>query len=105
MKFLARFKFLRGTAFDPFGKTVERKMERSLIQEYEKTIEELLRGLSKKNHVLAIEIAKIPEQIRGYDLVKQRHVDSVKLHEQELLEEFRNTSGIYATPKTAETVS
>ena len=73
MNLLARFKFLRGTAFDPFGKTVERKMERRLIQEYEQTIEELLPGLSKKNHTLAVEIAKIPEQIRGYDLVKQKH--------------------------------
>ncbi|HCV45394.1 MAG TPA: indolepyruvate ferredoxin oxidoreductase family protein, partial [Deltaproteobacteria bacterium] len=64
MNLLARFKFLRGTAFDPFGKTAERKMERRLIEEYEQTIEELLRGLSKKNHALAVEIARIPEQIR-----------------------------------------
>ena len=105
MKFLSRFKFLRGTAFDPFGKTVERKMERRLILEYEQTIEELLRGFSKKNHVLAVEIAKIPEHIRGYDLVKQRHVESAKSHEKLLLEEFRNSTGISATPKIAETVS
>ena len=39
MKILAKFKFLRGTLFDPFGKTKERKMERQLIQDYEKTID------------------------------------------------------------------
>ncbi|MEC9012904.1 MAG: indolepyruvate ferredoxin oxidoreductase family protein, partial [SAR324 cluster bacterium] len=84
MNLLARFKFLRGTAFDPFGKTAERKMERRLIEEYEQTIEELLRGISKKNHALAVEIARIPEQIRGYDQVKQKNVKSAKSQENDL---------------------
>ena len=105
MNLLARFKFLRGTAFDPFGKTAERKMERRLIEEYEQTIEELLPGLSKKNHALAVEIARIPEQIRGYDLVKQKHLESAKSQEKELLKEFSSSVGITATLKSAETVS
>ena len=105
MNLLARFKFLRGTAFDPFGKTAERKMERRLIEEYEQTIEELLRGLSKKNHALAVEIARIPEQIRGYDLVKQKHVESAKSQENELLKEFRSTVGNSTALKSDETVS
>ena len=105
MNLLARFKFLRGTAFDPFGKTAERKMERRLIEEYEQTIEELLRGLSKKNHALAVEIARIPEQIRGYDLVKQKHVVSAKSQENDLLKEFRSTMGNSAALKSDETVS
>ena len=105
MNLLARFKFLRGTAFDPFGKTAERKMERRLIEEYEKTIEELLRGLSKKNHALAVEIARIPEQFRGYDLIKQKHVESAKSQENELLKEFRSTVGNSAALKSDETVS
>ena len=105
MNLLARFKFLRGTAFDPFGKTAERKMERRLIEEYEKTIEELLRGLSKKNHALAVEIARIPEQIRGYDLVKQKHVESAKSQKNELLNEFRSNVGNSTALKSDETVS
>ena len=105
MNLLARFKFLRGTAFDPFGKTAERKMERRLIEEYEQTIEELLRGLSKKNHALAVEIARIPEQIRGYDLVKQKHVESAKSQKNELLKEFRSNVGNSAALKSDETVS
>ena len=105
MNLLARFKFLRGTAFDPFGKTAERKMERRLIEEYEKTIEELLRGLSKKNHALAVEIARIPEQIRGYDLVKQKHVESAKSQKNELLKEFRSNVGNSTALKSDETVS
>ena len=105
MNLLARFKFLRGTAFDPFGKTAERKMERRLIEEYEQTIEELLRGLSKKNHALAVEIARIPEQIRGYDLVKQKHVESAKSQKNELLKEFRSNVGNSTALKSDETVS
>ena len=105
MNLLARFKFLRGTAFDPFGKTSERKMERRLIEEYEQTIEELLRGLSKKNHALAVEIARIPEQIRGYDLVKQKHVESAKSQKNELLNEFRSNVGNSTALKSDETVS
>ena len=93
MKILARFKFLRGTAFDPFGMTKERKMERQLIQDYEQTIEELLRGLSDNNHSIATEIAKLPEHIRGFDLVKHRHMEKAKKREQELLEKFRKNSG------------
>ena len=91
MNLLARFKFLRGTIFDPFGKTLERKMERRLIKQYEQTIEELLAGLSKKNHPLAVEIARIPEEIRGYDLVKQKNIVTAKLHEKKLLKEYRLT--------------
>ena len=105
MNLLARFKFLRGTAFDPFGKTAERKMERRLIEEYEQTIEELLRGISKKNHALAVEIARIPEQIRGYDQVKQKNVKSAKSQENDLLKEFRSTMGNSAALKSDETVS
>jgi indolepyruvate ferredoxin oxidoreductase len=105
MNLLARFKFLRGTALDPFGKTAERKMERRLIREYEQTIEELLPALSKKNHALAVEIARIPEQIRGYDLVKQKHVETAKSQENELLKEFRSAVGNSTALKSAETVS
>jgi len=105
MKILARFKFLRGTLFDPFGKTKERKMERQLIQDYEQIIEELLRGLSDKNHSIATEIAKLPEHIRGFDLVKHRHMEKAKKREQELLEKFRKNSGFASVTKKTETVS
>jgi len=105
MKILAKFKFLRGTLFDPFGKTKERKMERQLIQEYEQTIEELLRGLSDKNHSIATEIAKLPEYIRGFDLVKHRHMEEAKKREKELLEKFRKNPGFASLTRKTETVS
>ena len=105
LKMLSRFKFLRGTAFDLFGKTKERRMERQLIQEYEQTIKELLRGLTKKNQNIALEIAKIPEQIRGYDMVKQRHFETAKSTEKKLLTQFRDSAKITVGLKSSEPVS
>ena len=105
LKILSRFKFLRGTAFDLFGKTKERRMERQLIKEYEQTIKELLLGLTKKNHNIALEIAKIPEQIRGYDMVKQRHFETAKSNEKKLLAKFRDSAKITVGLKSSELVS
>ncbi len=89
-RILAKLKGLRGTAFDVFGHTAERRTERRLISEYEATVDELLAGLSKENARLAVEIASIPEEIRGFGHVKLRHLDKAKRHEAQLLEALRN---------------
>ena len=90
LKMLSRFKFLRGTAFDLFGKTKERQMERELIQEYEQIIKELLRGLTKKNRNIALEIAKIPQQIRRYEKVNQQHFKTGKAAEKKLQSQYND---------------
>ncbi len=87
---LAYCKFLRGTAFDPFGRTLERRRERALIGEYKAVIDELLAALTPKNLALAAEIAAIPEQIRGYGHVKERHLKQAKARESELLAAYRS---------------
>jgi indolepyruvate ferredoxin oxidoreductase len=86
---LAWLKFLRGTKFDPFGHTHERRRERALISDYRSVIDELLASLSPKNLALAAEIASIPEQIRGFGHVKERHLKQAKAREEELLSAFR----------------
>ena len=86
---LARFRFLRGTAFDPFGHTAERKMERRLISDYEQLLKELLDRLTPANHHVAVALAMIPEKIRGYGPVNQRHLAAAKAEEAALREEFR----------------
>jgi indolepyruvate ferredoxin oxidoreductase len=73
-RLLARLKGLRGGPLDLFGRSEERRTERALIQEYRDCIEELLAGLNTTNHALAAEIARIPEEIRGYGHVKERHL-------------------------------
>jgi len=97
---LAKFRFLRGTVFDPFGYTAERKMERRLISDYEQLLEELLARLTPANHHVAVALATIPEKIRGYGPVKQRHLAAAKAEEAALREEFR--SGATGFLKAAE---
>jgi indolepyruvate ferredoxin oxidoreductase len=75
---LAKFKFLRGTALDPFGYSAERKLELQLIAEYEQNIAALLEQLNANNYRIAVAIAELPEQIRGYGHVKQHNVDQVR---------------------------
>jgi indolepyruvate ferredoxin oxidoreductase len=82
---LKRFKFLRGTAFDVFGYTDERKTERALIREYEETVEQLLSGLSAENHASAIQIASIPEEIRGYGHIKAKSIVAARKKRDELM--------------------
>jgi indolepyruvate ferredoxin oxidoreductase len=86
---VARLKFLRGTPLDVFGMTAHRRLERRLIGEYESTVEELIDGLSAENHDLAVEIASIPEHIRGYDTVKEQHLEEARGKQAELLQAFR----------------
>jgi indolepyruvate ferredoxin oxidoreductase len=86
---LAKGKRLRGTPFDLFGRTAHRKEERALIGRYEATIEELLGALDAGNHELAVEIAGIPEDIRGYDLVKDTHLRAARERETGLLTKLR----------------
>jgi len=89
-KVLTKLKGLRGGTFDIFGYTAERKMERQLITDYEKTIADLLKGLNTENHGIAVQIASIPEHIRGYGHVKNNQLGTAKAREAELLAAFHN---------------
>ncbi len=87
-RWLAKLKFLRGTAFDPFGRTAERRKERQLVEDYFATIERLLPKLDAGNVGLAAQIASIPDQIRGYGHVKEAHLHAAKAREAELLRQW-----------------
>jgi indolepyruvate ferredoxin oxidoreductase len=71
---LAKFKFLRGSALDPFGYSAERKLEQQLIDDYEQSIVALLTQLNATNYRTAVAIAELPQQIRGYGHVKEQSV-------------------------------
>jgi len=75
---LAKFRFLRGTALDPFGKTEERRTERQLIEDYRKSLESALAKLDKDNLPLVLDLASLPEHIRGYGHVKEEHLAKVR---------------------------
>ena len=93
---LARFKGLRGTMLDPFGYTRERRRERALIDRYEQAVASLLGELDHTNHALAVEIASLPERIRGFGHVKGKSIEEVQQREAELLERFRAAADLIA---------
>ena len=99
-RLLARLKFLRGTAFDPFGRSAERRTERKLIEDYQAMLDHVLAALTPDNHHLAVGLAAIPEKIRGFGHVKQRHLAAAKADEAALLEQF--DTGSSALLKAAE---
>lgn len=104
LRWTAKLKFLRGTAFDPFGRSEERKQERALIVEYEILVEELLAGLSGEKHALAIEIASLPEELRGYGHVKEAKLAQLRQRQASLLARWRGQAPaqvIAITPRAA----
>jgi indolepyruvate ferredoxin oxidoreductase len=81
---------LRGTVFDLFGYSRERKTERQLLRDYETRLEELIHSLRPDNHGTAVALAEIPFKIRGFGYVKDRHIIAAKADEAELLRRFRS---------------
>jgi indolepyruvate ferredoxin oxidoreductase len=86
---LARLKVLRGTPFDPFGYTQERRTERALIREYEAMIDEVLARLDTHNHALAVELAWLPEHIRGFGHVKAASIQAAREQRAQLMDKLR----------------
>jgi indolepyruvate ferredoxin oxidoreductase len=88
MKLLAKLKFLRGTVFDPFGRSEERRTERALIGEYRAAIEAMLPTLNGSNRDDATAFARLPEQIRGFGHVKARHLEAARQQWPQLLSRY-----------------
>ncbi len=88
---LAAAKRLRGTPFDLFGYTAERRMERRLIREYEALVPQLLAGLTPENHATAMALAALPETIRGFGPVKERNRLAAQAEETALLARWHAT--------------
>lgn len=78
LKLLKNLKFLRGTAFDLFGHTQMRKTERALIVEYKESIKQAIQSLNKENYDKLVELANLPDMIRGYEGVKMANVRRYK---------------------------
>ena len=92
LRMLARLKALRGTPFDLFGYAKVRREERELIVWYRNLIEQCLQKLTPENLALAIEIASLPDQIRGYEKIKSDSVAQVKAMAAEKLAEMSRGS-------------
>ncbi len=89
-RLLASLKGLRGTPFDIFGRTAERRTERRLVEEYFARMREVAAGLDRENHGAAVELARVPEYIRGFGHVKERHIAGARSREAQALAAFRD---------------
>ena len=90
---LARLKGLRGTALDLFGRTEERRMERQLIGDYRALVDELIGRLDADNHAQALELARVPDAIRGFGHVKERNARAARVRWNTLLAGWRQPRG------------
>ena len=90
LRILARLKRLRGTRLDPFRHSAERRLERRLLGEYEVLVAELADHLTPANHAIAIELAGLPEEIRGYGHIRKDSAEQVKRREAGLIAAFRS---------------
>ena len=97
---LAKFKFLRGTALDPFGRSLERRQERELIERYVSDVEMILQHLQAGNRHTALSLARLPERIRGYGYVKESAMKAAALQANVLRRSLEN--GEVAAPKLYE---
>ncbi|AHG63318.1 indolepyruvate ferredoxin oxidoreductase family protein [Advenella mimigardefordensis] len=91
-RLLARFKSLRATALDPFGRTEERRAERALIDEYFALLDEINQSLSDTNYDAAVALARLPDDIRGYGHVKEANMQKAAARRVQLLEAYRRTA-------------
>ena len=89
-RLLARLRGLRGTPLDIFGRSEERRLERRLIGKYEALADEILDHLSPANHEVAVELASLPAEIRGFGHVKEANLARVKAREEVLVARFRS---------------
>jgi len=90
-RLLARLKFLRGTAWDPFGRTAERKNERKLIDDYLAMIEQRIAGLKAEQIPILARLARLPEMIRGYGHIKEASIKKAIAEGARLEAELENT--------------
>ncbi|CAE6772027.1 hypothetical protein R69746_03888 [Paraburkholderia aspalathi] len=89
---LAKLKFLRGGAFDVFGKTAERRGERALIDQYIALIDEFCSTLDNSRLDVAMRLANLPDEIRGFGHVKERNVLAAATKRDTWLAEYRNAA-------------
>jgi indolepyruvate ferredoxin oxidoreductase len=89
-RLLAKMRHLRGTPFDIFGHSADRKLERDLIAGYEKDVAHVLSVLSPLTLDTAVEILSLPDRIRGYGPVKEKSVQDAKARYAQLAADLAN---------------
>jgi indolepyruvate ferredoxin oxidoreductase len=94
---LAKLKGLRGTPLDLFGRTPERRAERALIAQYRASIEQVIASLTGQNHSVALEVARLPDRIKGFGHVKDRNLAAARIEWDRLMHEWPPAGSIRNT--------
>jgi indolepyruvate ferredoxin oxidoreductase len=94
---LAKMKGLRGTSFDVFGKTEERRTERRMIADYIALVDEFVATLDAQRCDAALKLAQLPDEIRGFGHVKERNIAAVAKKRERLIESYRAPVEVAAT--------
>ncbi|MDR5734199.1 indolepyruvate ferredoxin oxidoreductase family protein [Caballeronia sp. LZ025] len=93
-RMLAKGKVLRGSVLDPFGYTAERRRERKAIDAYEASMREVLESLDAPRLATAVELAKLPQSVRGFGHVKERHAEMAEAKRTALMEQFERENAV-----------
>jgi indolepyruvate ferredoxin oxidoreductase len=91
LRVLAGLRRLRGTWLDPFGYSGERRMERELIGEYRRLIDELVQTLTPERYETAVKLAELPLLVRGFGPIKRANVAAARERQAELLAAYAAT--------------
>ena len=93
-RLLAKGKKLRGTRWDVFGYSAERNLERQMIADYERLLDDLAANLNQGNHGIAVALAELPLEIKGFGHVKLANYKAAKAREADLLQAFSNSAPV-----------
>jgi indolepyruvate ferredoxin oxidoreductase len=86
LRLLAKLRGLRGTKLDPFGYTADRRLERELLARYERLVERLIAELDDRRFDIALELARLPADVRGYGPIKKAAAERAAEREKKLVE-------------------
>ncbi|MFO8212263.1 DUF6537 domain-containing protein, partial [Pseudomonas aeruginosa] len=99
-RLLARFRRLRNTWLDPFARTHERKVERAWLESYEAILDEVLARFTTDNFAAAVELARLPDAVRGYGQVKERYLAHAEERKTRLLARLRGEAQFHDATQT-----
>ncbi len=91
LRLLAKFRRVRGSWYDPFGYAAERRLERQLAEDYRNMVRGLIGSHMDKNYGLLVRLASLPEQVRGYGLVKMESVERYRAEVADLLRQIEGS--------------
>jgi len=92
-RLMAPLRRLRGSVLDPFRGSPERRLAREVLATYASDLERIVSGLGADNHALAVKLASLPERIRGYGHVRERHAQAAAQARDALLAQWPHGEG------------